>query len=61
MTKPISGNEVYKWPEFRALMHRLGWTKKIWEMPTTELTLIIPACGLVRIEHQYFADDEVKG
>lgn len=48
----MEGITLYATPEFRALCRLLNIA---WELPTIDVAIIIPAEGLVRIEHNYQA------
>lgn len=53
------GFAVYRWPEFRALMLRLG--VPIDEKRTTKITLTLTEGEVVLIDHQYQAEDRSSG
>ncbi len=48
----VQGLEVYSWPEFKALLRRLGVPA---DLPTTCITLVIPVEGVVKVHHDYVA------
>lgn len=51
-TKPITGYEMYRWPEFKALCARLGIA---WDLPTGDMVITIPQDGMVMVQHEYQA------
>lgn len=50
----IQAIEVYHWPEFIALMDRLGIT---YAAQTTKLTIILDVDDVVRVTHDYIGSD----
>ena len=51
---PITGYDVYRWPEFISLMGRLGF---VWEISTVEITINFPMNESVTIEQTYLGRD----
>lgn len=54
------GNEVYHWPEFKALCERLGVP---WKIASTKMTIKLEFGSEevpVIVEHEYICDDKSK-
>jgi hypothetical protein len=52
--RSLNSNDLYKWPEFKALCDRLGIQ---WAARTKRLLILMNADETVHIEHSYAADD----
>lgn len=48
--RPVSGYEVYRWPEFIAFAGRLGFK---WDLATTRVVITIAHDEMVCIDHTY--------
>jgi hypothetical protein len=57
MAQALPAREVFHWPEFIALAQRLGIDTS---RPTTNLTLYLPADGVVEIRHEYHGQDQTE-
>ncbi len=49
----IDGLEVYHWPEFRALVEKLGID---WDLPSTQIVIDVQMCEPVQTVHKYLPD-----
>lgn len=52
---PVTGYEVFDWPEFKAFMDRLGFAEKDLPLPTTHIVIDIPLDRVVTIQQTYHA------
>lgn len=52
---PVTGYEVYRWPEFIAFAQRLGFK---WDLRTIECTITMKRDELVRIDHVYAGNND---
>ena len=53
----IEGSSVWKWPEFQALIKRLGVDL---ESPTTSITIEVSLDKLVSVTHEFYGLDTLE-
>lgn len=53
----IEGYSAWRLPEFRAFMKAIGFDVEDDKRPTTGMTIHIPVDGLVKITHEFFAQE----
>ena len=53
----VEGYSIWRWPEFQAVLGRLGVDLKA---PTTDITITIPLDCVVSITHEFYGFDTTK-